>query len=243
MKQELIKKFNDEELLNEICEIYGYELKKKGNQILCIIEGGNEDEEETYKYSSIEEGLVDWLDTLEESERNYIENGDNITWASEINHIKELRKGLIADNKAYTLLHNALSYGEVPSFMKSKLSNFIEQQNSKADKSVNYLKAMDRDIIATKTTIPVEFILLNNELKYIKVAHEEFLNRLIFDKDTSEIEFNEQYMYDKNGLLNFAPLLPMKDIKKFELNIPVSVRIISNCKSKIETPINYKDLF
>lgn len=242
MKEQLKTKFNNKDLLKEICDMYGYYLQIKDNKIFCIIDGADIEDEETYTYNSFEEGLIDWLPTLEESEKEYRKNNEDITWADEISYISSL-KSEPTKIEFSSKFKDYLTYGKVPMFLEEKLTSFIQKQESSLDKKINCLKSMGCGIITSKTKLPVEFIVINNELKYIKVAHEGFFNKLIFDKDTSEIEFNEQYVYDKNGLVKIMPLIPINEVQKFELNIPIVISLISNCKSKIETPINYKDLF
>lgn len=121
MNKNLIKEFNNTELLYEICQAYNYELKIINNQVLCIIEGGKEDDENNYTYNTIEDALIGWLDTLIESEINYIENNADITWEPEIEYIKELKTNLLFDKDSQAL-SKALTYGEIPSNLYKRLS-------------------------------------------------------------------------------------------------------------------------
>ena len=52
-----------------------------------------------------------------------------------------------------------------------------------------------------KASLPVEFIMQEGELKYIKITNKSYLERLIFEGDTSEIEFYEKDIYAKDGLI------------------------------------------
>lgn len=242
MNKKLIKEFNNTELLYEICQEYGYEPKIIDSQVSCIIEGGKEDDEDNYTYNTIEDALIGWLDTLIESEINYIENNADITWEPEIEYIKELKTNLLFDKDSQAL-SKALTYGEIPSNLYKRLSVYIESQTSLVNRTIENLKQIDSNIVALNLHLPVEFILVDNKVEYIKIANKEFLNRLIFKLDTSEIDSLEQDIYDKKGLIEFMPLLPIDKIKRFELNIPIALTISPNKKLQIQTPIRYMDLF
>ena len=145
-------------------------------------------------------------------------------------------------NKSF--LDDYIGFGEVPPYMKDKLTDFIKKQENKVIKIKNSIKTMSSNhILATRITLPIEFIFVKNELKYIKIANDNFLNRLVLKQDTSESKHYEQYIYTKDGMIDIMPLLPINDVDKFELDVPICISIIENCNAKIETPINYKDLF
>lgn len=236
MNKQLIKNFNNEDLLKEICEAYDCELEITEDKIICRTE-----DNEIYKYNNIEEALVDWLDTLTESEMCYIEAKSDITWLPEINYITDIRTNLLFDNNID--LSKFLTYGEIPKHLYKKLSVSIDKQEKCVD---NYMKNKTQDSQALKVSLPVEFVLSKNELRYIKIANEEFLKRLIIHNDTSEIGFLEQSIYVKNEYITksiFAPLLASNKSAKFEINVPIAISIDSNNNLKIKTPINYVELF
>lgn len=73
------------ELLKEICSWYNYNLTVEGNKIIDI---NNEDE---CNYETVEEGLRDWLETLEESNKCCINEKVEMLWSrEEIELIKQL---------------------------------------------------------------------------------------------------------------------------------------------------------
>ena len=243
MNKELIKKFNNEDLLKEICEAYNYSVKITNDKVICIIDGGDENDCDTYKYNTIEEALVDWLDTLLESEMEYVKDGVNISWEMEIEYIKEIRDKMFF-NEASTSLDKALTYGKIPNNLYKRLSLFVEKQSDLVDRYIKQMNSFNKpnSFKLIDISLPVEFILVDDKLEYIKIANTDFLKRLIFNSDTSEIEDLEQDTYSKKGLVKFMPLLPINKVTKFELNIPVAVSIKPN-NIEINTPVKYLYLF
>lgn len=240
MNENLIKEFNNVDLLKEICEAYDYTVEIIDGKVLCIIDGADKADEENFTYNSIEDALIDWLDTLIESEMCYIKEKVNISWICEIEYIKELKANLLFDESS-TTLNESLTYGKIPSNLNKKLSVYIDKQSDLADE---YIKEYESDIKLKRATLPVEFVLVNNELEYVKIANKDFIKRLIFDADTSEIDFSEQDVYTREGLVDFMPLLPIDEVNKFEINIPVAIMVLHNNNDiKIKTPIKYLELF
>ena len=92
-----------------------------------------------------------------------------------------------------------------------------------------------------KASLPVEFIIKDENLAYITIAKKEFIERLI-KGDTSEVEYEEKSIYNKDGRIKDIPLLPINSINKFELNVPVAITMI-NKDIRIQTPLNYLYLF
>ena len=227
-----------ERLLNEICDVYGYELLFKDNQIHCYDD--IEDDTSYYIYNNIDEALVDWLDTLIESELEYRNNNDEITWIKEIEFIKNIKDDIMFDSSS-NIVQNSLIYGEVPEFLNKRLSVVLNEQISKVDTYIAKCKNANIDLEVYKLNLPVEFIVRNNELSIIKIPNKEFFSRLI-NGDNSEIEFDEMDVFDKNGLLNIIPLQPVNKIQKFSLNIPIAL-IKRNSKLRINHEINYLKLF
>lgn len=239
MNKNLIKEFNNVDLLKEICEAYDYTVEIIDGKVLCIIDGADKADEENFTYNSIEDALIDWLDTLIESEMCYIKEKVNISWICEIEYIKELKANLLFDESS-TTLNESLTYGKIPSNLNKKLSVYIDKQSDLADE---YIKEYESDIKLKRATLPVEFVLVNNELEYVKIANKDFIKRLIFDADTSEIDFSEQDIYNREGLVDFMPLLPIDEVNKFEINIPVAIMVLHNNDIEIKTPIKYLELF
>lgn len=65
------------ELLKEICNWYNYNLTIKGEKIIDI----NNTEE--CSYESVDEGLKDWLETLEESNKCCVDEQVELLWSNE----------------------------------------------------------------------------------------------------------------------------------------------------------------
>lgn len=235
MKEKTIKGFNNEELLKYICEAYDYDLKYNKDSVVCVAD------DDEYIYKSLEEALVGWLDTLIESEMDYSMNNVDITWRPEIDYIKEIKTKLMF-NKNSKALENSLAYGDIPNSMYEKLSVFLDEQTKRVDRFVQTKRDKKSSIKAIKASLSVEFIVENNELKIVKIENKASLERLIFKGDTSEVEFYEKDIYDKNGILEDMFLIPINNVQKFELKIPVALTIVNNCL-RIQTPINYLYLF
>lgn len=245
MNKELIKEFNNVELLKEICKAYNYSASITDNQVVCIIDGGDENDYDTYKYNTVEEALIDWLDTLIESEMQYIEENANITWLQEIEYIKELRTNLLFDDND-TTLNDLLTYGDIPTNLYKNLSVFAKRQSILTNRYIRRAKALKRPgsyKAIENITLPVEFVLVDDKLEYVKIANKDFLKRLIFDLDSSEVDYLEQDVYSKKGLVDFMPLLPMDKVKKFEINVPVSIIVLPNNDIEIKRPVKYLELF
>lgn len=239
MKTNMIKEFNNEELLKEICDVYGYDVKYNEGYVLCTAD--EEDEEYPYTYKNIELALIGWLDTLIESEMEYRMDNVDITWISEINYIKDVKSELLF-NKDSKTLKEAIVYGEIPKHMYKNLSVFLDERIKRVEQFVQITNDRKLNTKALNVVLPVEFIMQNNKLEYLKIANKNFLERLIFEGDTSEVEFYEYDLYDKNGKIDMIPLMPMDNTSKFELSIPVAITIVNNYL-RIQTPINYLYLF
>ena len=239
MKTNMIKEFNNEKLLKEICDVYGYDVKYNGGSVLCTAD--KEDEEYTYTYENIELALIGWLDTLIESEIEYRMDNVDITWISEIDYIKGIKAELMF-NKDSKALKEAIVYGEIPKHMYKNLSVFLDERIKRVEQFVQITNDRKLNTKALKASLPVEFIMQNNKLEYLKIANKDFLDRLIFEGDTSEVEFCEYDVYDKWDKIDVMPLMPMHNTSKFELNIPVAITIVNNYL-RIQTPINYLYLF
>lgn len=235
MKEKLTKKFNNHELLKDICKAYGYELEYKNELIVCTV-----DEEDNYEYENIELALIDWLDTLIESELVYKTDNANITWKPEIEYIKELKSELLFDKNSNSL-ENALVYGKIPNNMRKQLSVFLDEQNKKVNSFIKISNDKRLNVKAIKASLPVEFITKDENLAYITIAKKEFIERLV-KGDTSEVEYEEKTIYNKDGKIKDIPLIPLNSINKFELNIPVAITTI-NGHIRIQTPVNYLYLF
>lgn len=235
MKEKMIKKFDNKKLLEEICDAYGYDLKYDKDLVLCV-----DDEESKYTYESVELSLVGWLDTLIESELEYRKDNVDITWRKEIDYIKSIKSKLLF-NKDSKTLEEALVYGKIPEYIKENLSVFLDEQVEKVNNFINKARENNFNMKVIKASLPVEFTIKEDEVKYIKIANKSFLERLVFEGDTSEIEFYEKDTYDKKGSVENIPLFPMF-VSKFILEVPVAITIINDCL-RIQTPIKYINLF
>ena len=234
MEKKIVKKFDNKELLKDITNVYGYDIVYKGDSILLMSDEGLES---TYK--NIELALVDWLDTLIESEIEYRKDNVDTTWIEEINYIKDIKTRLLFDED-FKGLEEYLTYGEIPNNIRKELSVFLKERIERTDEFMKIAKKTN--IKTLKASLPVEFIIQDNEVKYIKIANKNYLERLIFEADTSEIEPFEKDIYTKDGLIENMPLLPMNEISKFELNVPVALTITNNTL-RIHNPIKYLSLF
>lgn len=234
MEKKMVEKFNNEDLLRDICDVYGYDVVYKGDSILLMSDEGLES---TYK--NIELALVDWLDTLIESELEYRKDNVDATWIEEINYIKDIKTRVLFDEN-FKGLEEHLTYGEIPNSIRKELSVFLKERTERTDKFIKLSKKTNTKTL--KASLPVEFIIQEDELKYIKITNKSYLERLIFEGDTSEIEFYEKDTYTKDGLIENMPLLPINKLSKFELNIPVALTITNNTL-RIHNPINYLHLF
>lgn len=234
MEKKMVEKFNNEDLLRDICDVYGYDVVYKGDSILLM---SNKGLESTYK--NIELALVDWLDTLIESELEYRKDNVDATWIEEINYIKDIKTRVLFDEN-FKGLEEHLTYGEIPNSIRKELSVFLKERTERTDKFIKLSKKTNTKTL--KASLPVEFIIQEDELKYIKITNKSYLERLIFEGDTSEIEFYEKDTYTKDGLIENMPLLPINKLNKFELNIPVALTITNNTL-RIHNPIKYLYLF
>lgn len=233
MENKITQKFNKKELLREICDVYNYEIIYDDEYVTLITE-----DDVLEGYENIDLALISWLDTLIESEIEYRKDNVDITWIEEINYIKDIKSNLILE-QSLNSLEEHLVYGKIPSNLKNKLALYLKRRIENTDRYINSLNRMRAKSI--KTFLLVEFITIENKIKYIKIENEKSLERLILDGDTSEIEPFEKDIYTKNGLIEDMPFLPINKISKFGLNIPVALTI--NNTINIENPINYLDLF
>lgn len=228
MKENRIQ-FDNKELLRIICDTYDYEINCIGDKVVLTSDG------EISEYDSIELALIDWLPTLVESEIQYIIEEADISWIPEINQIKEIKNNL-KYNGLSTSIKDTLVYGEVPKEMHKNISVFLDEQTKKVN---NFIKMADEkklDIEAIKASLPIEFVLENEELKYIKIANLDFVKRLL-KGDTSEIECYEVDVYNNKGRIVDIPFISLSNTKKFEINVPI-VLTLKNNYLRLQTPIH-----
>lgn len=75
------------ELLKEICNWYNYNLVVAGEKII------DDNNAEKCEYQSLNDGLKDWLITLEESNKSCIEDDIELLWSNEeIELIKSIKE-------------------------------------------------------------------------------------------------------------------------------------------------------
>lgn len=234
MKNKITQKFNKKKLLREICDVYGYEIIYDDEHVTLIT-----DEDILEGYENIDLALISWLDTLIESELEYRKDNVDATWIEEIDYIKNIKSNLMFD-KNFKGLEEHLVYGQIPTNFKKNLSVYLKERIKNTDRYMDSLKRME--IKSIKAFLLVEFVMKEDELKYIKIENEKSLERVIFEGDTSEIEPFEKDVYNKNGIIENMPLLPVNNISKFGLNIPVALTVTDNTIN-IQNPINYLDLF
>lgn len=87
-----------EEILRKICDWYDYEVKEENGQY--VIDNGCSDyslefvgkraEIGHFEYKHIDEALKDWLDTLEETNKDQLKEQQNPIWTKEIKFIRSL---------------------------------------------------------------------------------------------------------------------------------------------------------
>lgn len=229
---------NKEDLLKEIVDSYDYQLEINENKVICYDD--IEEEESVYRYKNIDEALIDWLDTLIESEMNYRLNNDDITWIDEINFINTIKEE-VCFNENSTIINDNLIYGEVPSFLNKRLSVVLEEQEKKINKYIDRHSDKNTNGVVQKLNLPIEFICNDKELLYVKIPNQEFIKRLM-DRDYSEIENDEMDIYNKYGLVEMLPLMRVGSTSKFSLNMPM-VLININKKIKVTGFIKYLHLF
>lgn len=221
--------FDNKELLKIICDTYDYEINYKGDKVVLTSDG------EISEYDSIELALIDWLPTLVESEIQYIIEEADISWIPEINQIKEIKSNL-KYNELSTSIKDNLVYGEVPKEMHKNVSVFLDEQTKKVDNFIKMANDKKLDIKTIKASLPIEFVLENEELKYIKIANLDFVKRLL-KGDTSEIEYYEVDVYDNKGRIIDIPFISLSNTKKFEINVPI-VLTLKNNYLRLQTPIH-----
>ena len=235
----MIKKFDKLKLLKNICDAYDYDLKVEGKNITCI--NNDDDESEVNKYNNIDLALIDWLDTLIESEIQYILDNVNISWRNEINYIKNIKVELMY-NENSTSIDDTLAYGSIPENIKKNISVYLDEKIKRTEEFINLTKNKNFSFKSYKVSLPTEFVIKDGKLTYIKIPNKYFLERTLLQGCDAEIEFGEMDTYDKNGLIEYMPLTPIESVTKFILNIPVAITI-SNNYIRIQNPINYLYLF
>ena len=97
----------------------------------------------------------------------YIIEEADISWIPEINQIKEIKNNL-KYNGLSTSIKDNLVYGEVPKEMHKNISVFLDEQTKKVN---NFIKMADEkklNIEAIKASLPIEFVLENEEL-YVEI--------------------------------------------------------------------------
>ena len=186
--KELVSKLSNEKLLDVITEVYNYNVMYNNDNSVTI-----SDDETTDTYENIELALIDWLPTLIESEKQYILEDADITWMPEINQIKEIKNNL-KYNELSTSIKDNLVYGEIPKDMYKNISVFLDEQIKKVDNFIKIKNENNLDIEVLKASLPTEFIIENDKLKYIKIANLDFIKRIL-KGDTSEIEPYEVDVY------------------------------------------------
>ena len=87
----MIKEFNKLELLRDICKFYNYELTlNSDNTIRCIGDDGYSTEYR-FTYKNIDDALIDWIDTLIDTDEDALNNECNAFWSKEIEFIKNIK--------------------------------------------------------------------------------------------------------------------------------------------------------
>ena len=221
---------DNKKLLEIICEVYDYKVKLNDDGSVELI--GDEIE----KYNSIELALVDWLDTLIESEEQYIVDEVDITWVPEINQIKEIKSELLYDNKS-TSIEDNLIYGEVPKSLYKNLSAQLDEQIKKVNSFLELSKKYNLNKKVIKASLTAEFILEDGELKYLKLANLNSIKKLI-NGDTSELDFTDLDLYNHEGKLEERYFIPIDNLTKFVIDIPVVLTVSEDYYLTLETPVN-----
>lgn len=222
MKKQIMKKFNNDDLLKEICEIYDYEIIHKEGSKLTLANGDNK-----YDYDNTILALVDFLDTLVESEELYRLEGSEITWIPEIDYIKELEAKLLFNENSNSI-NDTLLYGEVPEKIYKNISVYLDKQIKRTDNLLKMYSERKTQKKIMRAFLTTEFIIEDGDIKYTKVAKKESLERVLLHGDTSELEIDEFDIYTKEGIIEEMPLLESSKIKKFAIDIPVVVTLDRN---------------
>lgn len=75
------------ELLEDICKFYDYDVLKQLDDKIIVTNGDTKSE-----YYNVEEALIDWYETLVESDKCSVEEKVNLYWEHEREFIKTLKK-------------------------------------------------------------------------------------------------------------------------------------------------------
>lgn len=186
------KKLN---LLKEICEEYDYDLLVTEKSVICKLRGSNHIDD-IYKYNSIKDALISWKETLVESDKC----NDAPVWGKEISFINYLEEEL------------PIAYGKFTNELNDFYTRIYINQNIEVDKLMDSFMLDSGKKVKVQIPVEIEYDKDTNDIKRVSIAKISFLKRLIFDKDTSEIEKEEMDVYDKNGLIENIKLRPVNEI-------------------------------
>lgn len=88
----MMKEFNrKKKLLEKICGFYYYELTFTEESVIC------KGCEKTLTYKNIDEALIDWVDTLIDTDEESLLNDNGAFWSKEIEYIKEIENNKLSD--------------------------------------------------------------------------------------------------------------------------------------------------
>ena len=206
-----IKEFNKLELLTRICKWYGYELTIADN-IICKSSSNG------YEMSSVtvEDCLVSWLTTLESTDEEYEEFGEQPIWEDEIKFIKSLEFEKISDEELGKMIaltmstdiytYKIIDWNEIDNKLYQELGEEIRnQKDCYSDFRICYIQQYNMDddnyiFIDTKVQdILLKDYYLNNDLGlYVPYKTEEKLIQLLKD---NQIPFNVKTF--KNGCVGY----------------------------------------
>lgn len=80
----MINKYNKIKLLNEICDYYNYKLTFNGDKKI-IADSGMKDF--YFEYKTLDDALLNWVDTLIDTDDMLLSCGESVEWGNKINFI------------------------------------------------------------------------------------------------------------------------------------------------------------
>lgn len=243
MKNKTIKEFNKKELMKEIADFYGYDiLFLENNQGSVVISNGQTQQ----IHRNTELALLDWLDTLVESEIEHKKTNSDSLWDEEIKYIKNIEKNIVLNNPKDILNAKLRIYGDTPKDILEKITTAFMYASDGVSRFMDMFannKSSDgsRDTLLV-ASLPVRLIVQEGKLEYVKMANKNFFERIFYDD--SELEWYEYDVFDERGLVtDFLPLFPINSIEKIDFNIPIVIASNGSSVKIVSTSISYRDFF
>lgn len=243
MKNKTIKEFNKKELMKEIADFYGYDiLFLENSQGSVVISNGQTQQ----IHRNTELALLDWLDTLVESEIEHKKTNSDSLWDEEIKYIKNIEKNIVLNNPKDILNAKLRIYGDAPKDILEKITTAFMHASDGVSRFMDMF-ANNKSSDGSRGTLlvaslPVRLIVQDGKLEYVKMANKSFFERIFYDD--SELEWYEYDVFDERGLVtDFLPLFPINSIEKIDFNIPIVIASNGSSVKIVSTSISYHDFF